>query len=330
MKLLRLLALLLMLPLAAHAAQSNFVTGNFPTASPYPGLTLVNNINTAMTALSSNNSGATAPSYLASNMIWENTTAHVLEFSPDGSNSYPMGYNSGGWIAMSAGFQQLAIASTGSANAYVVTYSPAAIAYVTGQVYSFIANFANTGAATANVNTIGAKAIKKYGGTALASGDIANGQVAYLLYDGTNLQLLNPTANTVDNVASANIALLNAANVFTAKQGITPTTLTVSSHTFTPTAGTANTFQFTLETSSCSCTVANPSGTINAGDEFGLDIRQPASGGPATVSSWGSYYIFSGGTAPTLTATANYIDTVTCRAWDSTHLNCTSVGNFAH
>ena len=49
----RLLALLLLLPISAHATQSNLVAGNFPTSSPYPGLTLVNNINTAMTTTTS-------------------------------------------------------------------------------------------------------------------------------------------------------------------------------------------------------------------------------------------------------------------------------------
>lgn len=42
--------------------------------------------------------------------------------------------------------------STGSANAYLVSYTPAPTAYAAGQKFFFKANFQNTGAATINVN----------------------------------------------------------------------------------------------------------------------------------------------------------------------------------
>jgi hypothetical protein len=87
--------------------------------------------------------------------------------------------------------------STGSANAYVLTLSPVPTALAAGQEFEFKANFANTGAATLNVNSLGAIAIKKLdGATALASGDIANGQVVKVKYDGTNFQMLNPIAQS--------------------------------------------------------------------------------------------------------------------------------------
>lgn len=86
------------------------------------------------------------------------------------------------------------LASTGSANAYVLTVVPAVTAYATGQVFSFIANFANTGAATLNVSGLGAIAIKKNGSLALISGDIASGQVVTVVYDGTNMQMTSPVS----------------------------------------------------------------------------------------------------------------------------------------
>ena len=80
--------------------------------------------------------------------------------------------------------------STGSANAYIVSYTPAPTAYVAGQKFFFKANFQNTGAATLNVNGLGAKTIKKLdGATNLASTDIASGAMVEVLYDGTNFQL---------------------------------------------------------------------------------------------------------------------------------------------
>ena len=52
------------------------------------------------------------------------------------------------------------VTSTGSANAYVLTYSVAPAAYYNGQRFCFEANFATTGASTLNVNTLGATAVK--------------------------------------------------------------------------------------------------------------------------------------------------------------------------
>lgn len=86
--------------------------------------------------------------------------------------------------------------ATGSANAFVVTLTPAITAYSQFQVYSFKANFAITGSATVNYNGIGALTFKKLdGATNLISGDIANGMTVQWIYDGTNAILLNPPAN---------------------------------------------------------------------------------------------------------------------------------------
>jgi hypothetical protein len=64
-------------------------------------------------------------------------------------------------------------------------------AYAAGQQFTFVSAGANTGAATLNINSIGAKAITKNGTTALAAGDIASGAVAEVVYDGTQFQLIS-------------------------------------------------------------------------------------------------------------------------------------------
>jgi hypothetical protein len=88
--------------------------------------------------------------------------------------------------------------STGSANAYVLTLSPVPTALKAGQIFSFLANFGCTGASTLNVNSLGAKNIYKVNGaTALASGDIASGQLVTVAYDGTQFQMLSPVAHAV-------------------------------------------------------------------------------------------------------------------------------------
>lgn len=83
--------------------------------------------------------------------------------------------------------------STGSANAYVVTLSPALLAYDSGTIVSYLANFSNTGAATVNVNGLGAKSIVNLNNAALVANDIVSGALVYLQYDGTSFRHLNPS-----------------------------------------------------------------------------------------------------------------------------------------
>lgn len=80
-------------------------------------------------------------------------------------------------------------ADSGSANAYAVTLSPAPT-IVTGSRVVFKAANANTTASTLAVNGGSATALKKNGSTALASGDIAVGQIVEAAYDGTNYQII--------------------------------------------------------------------------------------------------------------------------------------------
>jgi len=83
--------------------------------------------------------------------------------------------------------------SGGAANAYTLSIDAAISAYAAGQIFKFKANHANTGASTLNINGIGALTIKKNGGAAdLIVGDIVTGQLVFVMYDGTNLQLLSP------------------------------------------------------------------------------------------------------------------------------------------
>lgn len=69
-------------------------------------------------------------------------------------------------------------------------------AYVAGQRFTFIAAGANTGAATININSIGAKSITKNGATALGAGDIVSGSAVQIFYDGTQFQLASSATST--------------------------------------------------------------------------------------------------------------------------------------
>lgn len=87
----------------------------------------------------------------------------------------------------------------GASDTYTATLSPVPAAYVVGQRYRFKANTANTGAATINFNSLGAKTIKKVQGgitTDLADSDIRAGQWVDLVYDANgNMQMTSQLGN---------------------------------------------------------------------------------------------------------------------------------------
>jgi hypothetical protein len=107
-------------------------------------------------------------------------------------------------------------------------------------------------------------------------------------------------------------------NTFTAGQAVTPTTLSISTATFTPTFATSNNFNITLVHASCPCTIANPTGVI-AGQSGTLVINQSSSGSD-TIGTWGSNYKFAGATAPTLSTGASAVDVFGWYAIDTTHI----------
>lgn len=83
------------------------------------------------------------------------------------------------------------LTSVAGADTITATGAAGMTAYVAGQQFIFVAAGANTGAATLNINSIGAKAITKNGTTALSAGNIASGSVAEVVYDGTQFQLIS-------------------------------------------------------------------------------------------------------------------------------------------
>lgn len=89
-------------------------------------------------------------------------------------------------------------ADSGSNDTYAITLSPvpASLAAITGLPLTFKANTANTGAATLNVNSLGAKTIKKQHDQDLSDNDIESGQTVTVVYDGTNFQMQSQLANS--------------------------------------------------------------------------------------------------------------------------------------
>jgi len=94
-------------------------------------------------------------------------------------------------------------ADAGANDTYAITLSPAPTAYTAGMVVNFKANTANTGAATLNVNALGAKTIKKLNDQDLATGDIEASQIVSVIYDGTNFQMQSQIAADASTVTTS-------------------------------------------------------------------------------------------------------------------------------
>jgi hypothetical protein len=104
-------------------------------------------------------------------------------------------------------------ADAGASDSYAVTLSPAPAVYVTGMSIYVKINTANTGAATINCNSLGAKTIKKRYNSDLATGDLIANQIINLVYDGTNFQLTSVYGSVGDNI---NSTITQAAHGFVA------------------------------------------------------------------------------------------------------------------
>jgi len=84
--------------------------------------------------------------------------------------------------------KQQTYTATGT-DTYAVTVS-GVTAYTIGLEVKILFTNANTGPATLNINSLGAKTLRKNGSSALASGDLVAGATYRLTYDGTYLQVL--------------------------------------------------------------------------------------------------------------------------------------------
>jgi hypothetical protein len=105
-------------------------------------------------------------------------------------------------------------ADASGTDTYTATITPAITAYSNTQRFYIKFPNANTGAATLNLNSLGAKSIKKNGNTDLAATDIKTGQIYCLAYDGTNFQILTwigAAGGGGDMLASNNLSEVNPA-----------------------------------------------------------------------------------------------------------------------
>lgn len=98
--------------------------------------------------------------------------------------------------------------TTGSSNAYVAGFTPAITALVDGMIFNLKSNFANTATATLNIDTLGAKTLKKYADSALANlaaNDILSAQDFTVMYQSSSdtFILQSPGATALNTIPYA-------------------------------------------------------------------------------------------------------------------------------
>lgn len=164
------------------------------------------NINTAgQPVVSGTTITSTAFNLLTADLATGLTTALTKDGQTTPTANIPMGtfkitgLGAGSAATDAAQYGQLqagatTIATVTGTDTLIGTLTPAIAAYAAGNLFSFVAANTNTGAATININSLGAKSITKQGLTALAAGDIVSGQISLIEYDGTRFQLINPTS----------------------------------------------------------------------------------------------------------------------------------------
>ena len=148
----------------------------------------------------------------------------------------------------------------------------------------------------------------------------------------TNTTQLATTAFVVAEIADevgttiqaydADTAKTDVAQTFTAAQRGTISTLTDGA-TITPDFATANNFTVTLAGNR---TIANPT-NLTAGQSGSIFIVQDGTG--SRTASWGSYWDFAAGSAPTLTTDANAVDRVDYVVRSSTSIHTVFTGNYS-
>jgi len=111
------------------------------------------------------------------------------------------------------GLTSLPPTTTGTEPTYVATYGITAL--VTDRIYEVQIHSTNTGAATLNLDSIGATAIVDRVGVSLVRSELVADSTAKLLYDGTSFRLQNPSlGDAYDIRASLEIDSIGADHLY--------------------------------------------------------------------------------------------------------------------
>jgi len=163
------------------------------------------------------------------------------------------------------------------------------------------------------------------------TGAVTLGTGGSLVFEGatadaneTTLAITDPTADRTITLpdATTTVAGLAVAQTYTKAQRGSITTLT-SATTVTPDFAASNNFTLTL---GHNITLANPS-NLTAGQSGAIFLVQDGTG--SRTASFGSYWDFPSGTAPTLTTTASAVDLLVYVVRSTTSIHAQLLSNFS-
>ena len=154
-------------------------------------------------------------------------------------------------------------------------------------------------------------------------------QIATTAFVAAAVPDISGKANTSDigstiQAFDADTAKTDVAQTYTAGQRGEVTTLTSSSGSVAIDFSLSNNFKLTLSEAVTAITVSN----ATAGQSGSIFIEQPSSGGPYAVGGWVAAFLFSGGTAPTITQTASKCDRVDYAILSATQIQVFWTGNY--
>ena len=249
-------------------------------------------LNTILAAVVSQNSGSTAPTTTYAYQLWIDTSA-----SPNPLLKLRNGANSA-WITVGD-----------------VTVANLGLAALSGATF--------TGDITLNAQSdLRFADSDSSNWVALQAPATVSSNVTWTLpsADGTSGQALSTNAS--GTLSWASYAGLATAQSFTAQQRGAISALTDGT-TITPDFSLANNFSVTLGGSR---TLANPT-NLTAGASGAIFITQDGTG--SRTLAYGSYWDFSGGTAPTLTTAASAIDVLVYTVRSTTSIAATLITNIS-
>jgi hypothetical protein len=148
------------------------------------GATVRADINSALQALASQSSGASAPSTTYPFQVWVDTTNGVVKMRDSTNTTWVTLYRYGGdgpAVDINYGGYVM-VTTTGAANTYAAALSPSIGTPRSGQVVRVIPHQTNTGAATFNPNSAGALPIRTVDGNALVKNEIQIGKPIELMF----------------------------------------------------------------------------------------------------------------------------------------------------
>ena len=301
------------------------------------GAAVRSDINGQLAAIVTNNSGATEPATTYAFQWWADTTTGLLKIRNAANSAWvelleldgEFGSKTfNGNITLNAQ-GDLRFADSDSSN-WLAFQAPATVASNVTWTLPNADGSSNQTLVTNGSGTLSwASPLLSSGGT--VTGALEIGSAGSLVFEGstadgneTTLAVTDPTADRTITLpdATGTVPLLSLAQSFSAAQRGTISTLT-SASTVTPDFALANNFSITL---GHTVTLANPT-NLTAGQSGVIFITQDAS--TARTMSFGSYWDFPGGTAPTVTSTLSAVDALVYAVRSTTSIHAQLLTNLS-